>query len=192
MKFRTLAVVLTGIASVLVSAPLSGQQALSELRRGQRVRVVTPGPEGQPAQVRTGKVLRVGADTVLLVRSGNAPFPDERVIVTLNAGAALEISRGPRLLQKLGLASLGLLLGGAVGVPANACPDPFDFVYTGPPCDANLLGPFLGMTVGFAVGWVVASTVFPEQWERVGQKRLRVDLAPLPVGRLGLGASFNF
>jgi hypothetical protein len=55
-------------------------------------------------------------------------------------------------------------------------------------CDYKLLGAGLGG--GF--GAIIGAGATTELWEPVTLSRIRVGLAPLPSGRLGLGAAFRF
>jgi len=180
-----LAPVLAALALLLGVAPLPGQQVPLGLRPGQRVRVVTPRADGRGDRRVTGKLLSVAADTAV-VRIGSGWFAaGETLSVALDGPRALEVSRGRRLLERGGLGVLGGLLGFELANLTGAAVSCDD--WSGP-CDEQLLYGFVGEVAGLALGFAL----FPEHWDRVTPERLRVGLAPLPAGRIGLGASIRF
>jgi hypothetical protein len=55
-------------------------------------------------------------------------------------------------------------------------------------CYGGLVYALIGGLLGGSLGEVLARN----RWERVPTNRLRVGVAPLPSGRLGLGAAIDF
>ena len=199
MKTRilSLALVLSSIVAVLVSAPLSGQQTLSQLRPGQRVRVVAPGPEGQPARYSTGNLLRRDADAVVLTNGGGLVRP-ETLTVALAPDSRLEVLTATRGHGWAG-ALIGSLAGGLAGAAiASAAWQPCTdsgffacFLYPSQGLAAGG-GGIIGGLAGALVGGLVGRSTRNETWVPVPLPPARVGLVPLRAGRLGLGASFSF
>jgi hypothetical protein len=58
--------------------------------------------------------------------------------------------------------------------------------------EAGAVGVMLGATGGTVVGLLIGGDLTTERWREVPVSSLRVGLAPLPAGRLGLGAAVRF
>jgi len=204
MKTRPLPLALAGTALVLLSAPLSGQQPLSELRPGQRVRVVVPGTETRPARTSTGNLVRLGTDTVFLSVGGGFVRP-EVWAVSLSHDARFEIVTATRSHYREG-ALLGGLFAGMVGAAIasaswHECTSTalFDMgcLYAPTQGEATAGGFLVGGLAGALASALVGSGMRTETWtpvSRLPAKSLvpvRIVVAPLPAGRMGVGAAFS-
>jgi hypothetical protein len=98
----------------------------------------------------------------------------------------LEVSQGKkgRVLQGLGL---GFVLGAGAGAAAGAAADCGDV-------DAVCTwgGAGLGAGTGLLIGALAVAATRSERWEEVPLDRLRLQIAPQPNGRFGLGAWIRF
>jgi hypothetical protein len=179
------------IAALTMVAPvgrLAAQQA--HVAVGQRVRVASAG-EGPFFE---GRVVRLAADTVVL---SDGRIEDS---IVLGGRRRLWIAAGTR-----SYGHPGFIVGAALGVVVGALvyPEP----PSPPPCtdycvfDTRDIVPFvgriksagLGLLVGAVVGAWIGSEIRTTLWQPVGPDAgVRVGIAPLPNGRLGLGASVSF
>jgi hypothetical protein len=120
----------------------------------------------------------ISADTLVLERRwAGQPL---RTAVVRDSVQTLEISRGQQRYAFLG-ATLGAMLGlGAGAIADRSCERGSDWIAV---CPFRLVGAVLGAGLG-ALGGSAKTT---DLWEPVPLDRIRVGLAPLPAGRLGLG-----
>jgi hypothetical protein len=186
--------------ALLVSAcglAIHRTQPASLLVPGQRVRLEVPESRDY---IRTGTLVRLSGDSVTILRApklmgAHASAPDlGRETTALGAVFRLEVSRGrprPRPLKGVALgavsgAYIGLMViatgrGHLVCECGNGVLDYADFY-------AWTVG---GGIVGGLMGWLYR----PERWTGVPKEdlyRVRVGVAPLAAGRLGLGAALSF
>ena len=190
MKKR-LACCLAGLALLLSSAPLSSQQVLPQLRPGQRVRLTVPSA-GMDREIATVQGLS-GDSLVLERRWAGQPL---RTAVVLDSVQGLEVSRGKR-----GLDRPAARIGGLLGLSSGVAVGVWQFRCGGDQwCRLGKTFALAGEAIvgtfgGVVIGSLLAGAADTERWERVPPDalgRLRVGLAPLPAGRLGLGASVSF
>jgi len=184
-----LALVLAGLG-LLLPISLTAQQPLP-LTPGQRVRVVIPGPGGRPARHVTGNLLRQGADTLVLVTGGGLVRP-ETLAVALAPDRRLEVVAGTRSRWREGAGvgcALGLVAGAAIGAGQRRSPGPWN---VGPDIDPQILLAGIAGGAGCLVGWAVGSSIRTETWAPLEKAGVRLGLAPLPAGRLALGAAISF
>jgi hypothetical protein len=208
----------TGLALVLAalgsSSPLllAAQQTLS-LQPGQLLRVTAP---SALLDRTVGTVLAARGHEIVFRVERFRPYHERLdtqmdtlyVTVALDSIRSLWVSSGTSS-HVAGFAILGVVVGGAAGAllySPSPSPPP-------PRCAGN---PFCGMDLGFrrldvtvnrvlwagigslagaVIGASIGSQVRTTRWKLVegdALDRLRVGLAPLPAGRLGLGASISF
>ena len=170
------------VLGLLLTNALAAQQPLP-LTPGQRVCVTAPSA-GMHNEVAT--VGAISADTLVLERRwADQPL---RTAVARDSVRVLEISRG-----KHGYAFVGAALGGILGsiggaIADHACERSGSNTITISICPFRLVGAVLGVGLGAIVGGARTTDL----WEPVPLDRIRVGLAPLPSGRLGLGAAVRF
>jgi hypothetical protein len=188
--------VFAALTMVAWLGPLSAQQR--PLALGQRVRVDSL----HSGTFSEGRLVRLVGDTVVL-----ADGPRERAFV-LGGHRHLWVPTGTRS-HTWGFAALGAGIGIVAGALTYSPPPP------PPPCTGNpiicgidfrgvektaqlyaqLRRAAVGSLVGMGIGALIGSQVRTTLWAPVlpdELDRLRVTIAPLPSGRLGLGASLAF
>lgn len=173
----------------------AGARPASRLERAVMVgsRVRARGPGG--ATRANGIVTAVRGDTLeLLAVRGQVPL-----VLPLAHVEQLDLAVGRRSRGGIG-AAIGLVAGGAlgwtVGVSSYTPCEPagwFDCWFHPESRDAaGMLGAAIGATGGAAMGLMIGMHITTERWERLPLDGLRVGVAPLPAGRMGLGASLAF
>lgn len=197
-----LAFVLTALSCSLPTLPTA--QDLRPLHPGQRVQVtaLTYGYDRTEGTV----VATRGREIVLAVERSR-PGPDRRfsqtatvnVTVSLDSVSGLWMPAGTRIHP-----GAGAVIGGLLGIVAGA------LAYAPPPtrCTDNSLcfeklgeiggrmgSATIGGLVGVGIGALIGSAIHTTRWSPVSPAdldRLRATIAPLPAGRLGLGAAVAF
>lgn len=191
--------------ALLLSAcvPLRGNRVspASLLIPGQRVRLTVPESRDY---TQTGTLVALSGDSVTMLRVGRAvgrsgPAEDTvRQTLALGAVFRLEVSRGrPRrepYLPAVGGAALGGALGVLVVWAAQCGGDETMW------CEPDTKSPAFRWTVfgAAAAGSIVGGLMGcfrAERWAEVPKELLyhvRIGLAPLPSGRLGLSAALRF
>jgi hypothetical protein len=167
---------------------------------GQRVRVTIPS-EGSRAMLLTFGAIR--ADSIVF--GGPESGTDvRRLALPLDAVARLEVSRGTRNHLRAGIlvgflaGMVGGTLAGAdarddpecTGIPRNPFSCLFYETRTADQKRGAILLSFAA--AGTVIGALVGKYTTIELWQSVPLDRPRVTLAPLPAGRLGLGAAVRF
>jgi len=176
----------------------AGVRVVGRLERAVMVgsRVRAGGPGG--SSVLEGIVTAVRGDTLELMTAGSlVPF-----VLPLDEVGRLELGVGRKGHGAIG-AAVGLVAGfglgwviGSVGYqPCESSGGLFDMSCLMAPesrADAATLTAALGGAGGILAGLLIGAAITTERWELVPLSSLRVGLAPLPAGRLGLGAAFRF
>ena len=178
----------------LVFAVPARAQRQANLAVGARVRLAW-----RDSSARTvGEVRDLRGDT--LVVGDSADGPETRV--PLARLRSVEISRGfgqSAVLTSIGMFA-GALLGGYAGFhlwsPGWEAEDEdnlfgqfFAWLMNRGPASGALLGAGLGAAILGGAGRHIERR---ERWESIRPEGLRLDLVPLPAGRVGLGASIHF
>ena len=179
-------------------------QAPPPLHPGQRVQVTAPTYGLDRTE---GTVLAVRGRDVVLALERLRPSRDRRFSQTetvnetlsLDSISGLRIPAGTRIHP-----GAGAVVGGLLGIVVGA------LAYTPPPtnCTVNSLcfeklgelpgrigSASLGGLVGIGLGALIGSAIHSTRWAPVSPwdlDRLRATIAPLPAGRLGLGAALSF
>lgn len=191
-------IALVTIAAAACCGAVQAQQG-SPLYPGQLVRVTAPS-----ANLWREYVTLVGAtsDSVVVnrfqLRSDSSSWRTDTIRTALSVRdvQSLEVNRGRRT-----HVALGVLIGAPFGALVG-----YDYAKSGEkecgfldyfcktPGDPTR-GAVIGGLVGLAGGVLVGLAWRTEQWESVpldGARGLRITVAPLPAGRLGLGAALAF
>lgn len=173
----------------------AGVRVASRLERavmvGSRVRVSGSGG----GSVVDGIVTAVRGDTLELTTvRGQVPL-----VLPLDHVERLELGVGRKGHGGTG-AAVGLVAGGALGwALASSAYRPCEpsgwfscFLSPESRGQAGAYGAVGGAASGAVVGLLIGAVLTTERWERVPLDAVRLDLAPLPAGRLGLGVSISF
>lgn len=184
--------VASGLASLCVLCQVVAAQA-PPLAQGARVRVVQTGTSG--GGVFEGRLFRLRGDTVtfdLAVLRGDV------YTFVLDEGWRLEVAGprrhhvGRRIVRGAGIGAVALGFLAYLSYEPCTSREFLDCMLDTGPGGAAAAGAVGGAFVGGVVGLAVGLLTRDVEWLPVRTEGVRVGLAPLPAGRLGLGAAVGF
>ena len=174
--------------ALALAGPLPAQQP-SPLEPGTRVRLVG---RWDSARIMQGEVRRLSGDTLVIydpIADGEWAVPLEWIGSVKVARTFVRVTEPIVLLGIAAGAWLGWKLGEADWTP---CDRQESLCLFHPPRELHAAGSALvGAALGLAASGGLALVV-KGRWREVPLSDVRVTLAPLPAGRLGLGAAFSF
>lgn len=189
------AVVLLPLALCLSASALSHAATAQTppLAQGARVRVVQTSTHG--AGVFEGRLLRLRADTVMVELSS---LGGEIRGFPLDGGWRLEVAGqsrrhvGRRVVRGAGIGAVALGVLTAVSYQPCTSQEFLGCTLDPGPVGSAVIGTVAGASLGAVVGLAVGLLTRDVEWLPVRTEGLRVGLARLPAGRLGLGAAVSF
>lgn len=165
-----------------VGAPAMRLAAQQSLRKGERVRVVSPpATPGQPDSVATGNLVRFVNDT-LVIDAGWTGLAHRVLAFDMAGGAQLQVLQGghPHLWTIVGAMGGGLIVGTLAHNNYHQCCYLTRSGYT-------FAGAIVGMTSGALIGVLIDSRYPGGHWVPVDTHGVQVSL-----GRGGLGVRATF